>query len=119
MTGKFRAISLGFECSQCFDPVESSAMHLSASKNTKRPGKFLAFFILNSFYQLQQKGIHYHWKTVRKIMRSRIRVTTQANMENGRILYHRSSSKAEGEQGELYKALGLSSQILGARKTIL
>lgn len=75
--------------------------------------------IQQCLYQLQQKGIHYHWKTVRKMMRSRVRVTMRADMENEKILYYRSSTKAEGEQKMIYKALGLSSQILRARKTIL
>lgn len=75
--------------------------------------------IQHCLYQLQQKGIFYHWKTVRKIMRSRVRVTMRATMESGKILYHRSTTKAEGEQLDIYKALGLSSQILGTRKTIL
>jgi hypothetical protein len=43
----------------------------------------------------------------------------KAALEDGRTLYHRSSTKAEGEQIDLYFALGLSSQILGARKIIL
>ena len=54
--------------------------------------------IQHCLYQLQQKEIHYHWKTVRKIMRSRTRVTMRANMENGKTLHHRSTTKAEGEQ---------------------
>ena len=75
--------------------------------------------IQHCLYQLKQQGIHYNWETVRKIMRSRIRVTTKAKLEDGRTLHHRSSTKAEGEQTDLYFALRLSSQILGSRKTIL
>jgi hypothetical protein len=48
-----------------------------------------------------------------------VRVTMQAKMEDGKTLYHRSSTKAEGEQKEIYKALGLSSSILRAKKTII
>jgi len=75
--------------------------------------------IQHCLYQLKQQGIHYNWETVRKIMRSRTRVTTKATLEDGRTLHHRSSTKAEGEQIDLYFALGLSSQILGSRKIIL
>lgn len=75
--------------------------------------------IQHCLYQLKQQGINYNWETVRKIMRSRIRVTTKAKLENGRTLHHRSTTKAEVEQIDLYIALGLSSQILGARKIIL
>jgi transposase len=75
--------------------------------------------IQHCLYQLKQQDINYNWETVRKIMRSRIRVTAKAALEDGRTLYHRSSTKAEDEQLDLYFALGLSSQILGPRKTIL
>jgi transposase len=75
--------------------------------------------IQHCLYQLQKKGICYQWKTVRKIMRSRARVTMRANMEDGKTLYHRSTTKAEGEQIDIYRALGLSSSILRARKTVI
>lgn len=75
--------------------------------------------IQQCLYQLNKHGINYHWKTVRKIMMGRVRVTTQAKTEEGKTLYHRSSTKAEGEQIAIYKALGISPQILKAHKTIL
>ncbi len=75
--------------------------------------------IQHCLYQLKQQNIHYNWETVRKIMRSRIRVTTKASLEDGKTLHHRSTTKAEGEQLNLYFCLGLSSQILGTRKIIL
>jgi hypothetical protein len=52
-------------------------------------------------------------------MGNRIRVTTEAKTEEGKTLYHRSTTKAECEQMKIYKALGLSTQILKAQKTIL
>lgn len=75
--------------------------------------------IQNCHYQLSKQGLNYQWKTIRKIMMGRIRVTTQATTKKGKVLYHRSSTKAEGEQKEIYKALGMSSQILKASKTIV
>jgi transposase len=75
--------------------------------------------IQHCLYQLKQHGIQYEWRTVRKIIRSRVRVTMQAKIEDGKTLYLRSSTKAEGEQLELYKALNISPQILKTRKTIL
>lgn len=75
--------------------------------------------IQHCHYQLKQRGIHYEWRTVRKIMRSRVRVTTRAKMQDGKTLYLRSTTTAEGEQREIYKALDMSPQILRARKTIL
>lgn len=75
--------------------------------------------IQQCLYQLKQHGIQYEWKTVRKIIRSRVRVTTQAKMEDGKTLYLRSSTKAEEEQLTLYRALGISPQILKRHKTVL
>jgi hypothetical protein len=40
-------------------------------------------------------------------------------MSEDKMLYHRSTTKAEGEQIEIYKALGLSSSILKSKKTII
>lgn len=75
--------------------------------------------IQQCLYQLNKQGINYHWKTIRKIMMGRVRVTMQAKTDDGKTLYHRSSTKAEGEQKEIYRALGISSQILKAHKIIL
>ncbi len=75
--------------------------------------------IQNCRYQLNKQDICLHWATIRDIMMSRVRVTMQAKMEDGKILYHRSTTKAEGEQKEIYRALGISPQILKAHKTIL
>lgn len=75
--------------------------------------------IQHCLYQLKQHGIQYEWRTVRKIIRSRVRVTTQAKMNDGKTLYLRSSTKAEGEQMNIYRALRLSSSILRTYKTIV
>jgi transposase len=75
--------------------------------------------IQQCLYQLKQQGIQYEWRTVRKIIRSRVRVTTKATMQDGKTLYLRSTTKAEGEQLTLYRALGISPQILRTRKTVL
>jgi len=80
----------------------------------------LAYHLIqNCLYQLGKKGINHHWQTIRKIMIKRVRVTTQAKTKEGTTLYHRSTTKAEGKQVKIYQALGLSSQILKAQKTIL
>ena len=75
--------------------------------------------IQHCLYRLSKQGITYQWKTIRKMLMSRVRVTMQAKTKEGKTLYHRSSTKAEGEQKEIYKALGMSSQILKAHKIIL
>jgi transposase len=80
----------------------------------------LAYHLIqNCPYQLAKCGINYHWETVRSIVGSRIRVTTRAKTNDGKTLYHRSTTKAEGEQAKIYQAFGLSPQILKAQKTIL
>ncbi len=80
----------------------------------------LAYHLIqNCLYQLGKQGINHHWKAIRELLDSRIRVTIQAKTKEGAILYHRSTTKAEGEQVGIYKALGLSPQILKAKKTIL
>jgi transposase len=80
----------------------------------------LAYHLIqNCLYQLAKQEINYHWETVRAIVGSRVRVTTQAKTNDGKTLYHRSTTKAEGEQVKIYQALGLSPQILKAQKTIL
>jgi hypothetical protein len=43
----------------------------------------------------------------------------QAKTKDGKVLYHRSTTKAEGEQMDIYRALGLSSSILRAHKTVI
>ncbi len=75
--------------------------------------------IQNCLYQLKKQEINYQWKTIRKFMMGRVRVTMNAKTVDGKTLYHRSSTKAEGEQKEIYRALGIPSQILKAHKTIL
>ena len=80
----------------------------------------LAYHLIqNCLYQLSKHGINYHWKAIRKLLGGRTRVTTHAKTLEGTMLYHRSTTKAEGEQVEIYKALGMSSQILKAKKIIL
>jgi transposase len=74
--------------------------------------------IQQCLYQLSKKGIHHHWETIRNIVRSRTRVTMSAKMEDGQILHYRSTTQVEGQQRDIYNALGVSSQILQVRKTI-
>lgn len=80
----------------------------------------LAYHLIqNCLYQLGKQGINNHWESIRSIVGTRVRVTTQAKTKEGKTLYHRSSTKAEGEQIAIYKALNLSPQILKAQKIIL
>jgi transposase len=80
----------------------------------------LAYHLIqNCLYQLNKQGLNHQWKTIRKIMMGRVRVTMQAKTDEGKTLYHRSTTKAEGEQKEIYRALEISPQILKAHKIIL
>ena len=80
----------------------------------------LAYHLIqNCLYQLQENGLNHDWQTIRKIMKSRVRVTMQAKTAEGRTLYHRSTTKAEVDQAIIYKTLGLSSSILRSTKTII
>lgn len=75
--------------------------------------------IQNCLYQLNKQGLNHQWKTIRKILLSRVRVTMHAKTMDGKMLYHRSTTKAEGDQIEIYRALGLTSSILRSTKTVL
>jgi len=80
----------------------------------------LAYHLIqNCMYQLKKSEIHSQWNTILGWMSSRVRVTMRANTDEGKTLYHRSTSKAEGNQPPIYKALGLSGQILKATKKII
>jgi len=80
----------------------------------------LAYHLIqNCLYQLGKQEINHQWETILKTMRSRVRVTTKTKTEDCKTLYHRSTTKAEGEQIAIYKALGLSPQILKAKKIII
>jgi len=80
----------------------------------------LAYHLIqHCLYQLGKQGISDQWQTIRKVLMSRIRVTMQAKTENGKTLYHRSTTKNDGDQARIYKGLGLSPQILKAKKMIL
>ncbi len=80
----------------------------------------LAYHLIqNCLYQLGKQGITHQWTTVLTQISSRVRVTMKAKMQEGKILYHRSTTKAEEHQGQIYKALGLSGQISKTKKTII
>lgn len=80
----------------------------------------LAYHLIqNCLYPLGNQGINSQWRTINNTMSSRVRVTSQAKTAEGKMLYHRSTTKAEQEQLAIYRALGISSQILKAKKTVV
>lgn len=77
----------------------------------------LAYHLIqNIMYRLRQAGIVERWETIRNLLSTRIRITTQAQTAEGKVLHHRSTTKAEEQQTKIYRALGLSPQILKAKK---
>ena len=80
----------------------------------------LAYYLIQDItYQLKENGVRDSWKTIRTQMSNRIRVTTQMNTDKKKTVHVRSTTKPERPQLRLYNALGLSTNILGSKKTIL
>lgn len=66
----------------------------------------LAYSIIHSIrYRLKDKGIHYSWESIRKIMKSQIRITTTLQCQDGRTVHIRKSSQLNDKQKELMDAL--------------
>ena len=77
----------------------------------------MAYHLIRScLYQMNQQGLYYHWPTIRKRMSNRMRVTMCAKTQEGHTIHHRSTTKAEALQREIYQALGMHAQILRAKK---
>lgn len=80
----------------------------------------LAYHLIQScMYTLRKQGYMDRWETIRNKLSTRVRVTMQAKTEAGTTLHHRSTTKAEANQIKIYQILGISPQILKAKKTIL
>jgi transposase len=80
----------------------------------------LAYHLIQScMYSLRKEGCMDSWETIRNNLSTRVRVTMQAKTKDGKTLYHRSTTKVEAHQIEIYKILGVSPQILKAKKTIV
>lgn len=80
----------------------------------------LAYHLIqNCLYQLKQAGINCRWKTIRNILSSRIRVTLNMRTEDKSMIYHRSTTKPEGQHMQIYAALGLSPRIGRSKKCII
>jgi transposase len=66
---------------------------------------------------LLDKGIHTSWWTVRQTLKTHQVCTIILPATNGKVLTIRKASKPEPEHTELYKLLGISSEIIPPRKT--
>ena len=80
----------------------------------------LAYYLIKScLHQLKQWGINSNWETIRNRLSTRMRVTLKAKTDKGSTMYYRSTTKAEPLQVEIYRALGISSQIMQAKEVIV
>jgi len=66
---------------------------------------------------LLDKGIHTSWWTIRQTLKTHQVCTIILPATNGKVLTIRKASKPETEHIELYKLLGISSEIIPPRKT--
>jgi transposase len=69
--------------------------------------------------QLKNKGITLSWHSIRNIMASQQRVTVTLPTEQGQQIHIRKTTEAEPHHRQLYDALDLVPDALGARKTII
>ena len=67
---------------------------------------------------LHNRGIHHSWETIRKFMRSHVRVTTTMTSKNNKTIYLRIASQPEEFHTEVYNALGISLKPLQPIKKI-
>jgi len=78
----------------------------------------LAYYLIQDImHRLRERGVKLCWRSIRTLMSSRVRVTTQVRTSQDKMLYIRSTTDPEVEQQAIYDALDLSSQILERRKT--
>lgn len=80
----------------------------------------LAYHLIQScMHELKKQGISGHWETIRNTLNSRMRITMQAKTAEGKLLYHRSTTRCEEDQTRIYRGMNLSSQILKAKKVVV
>ena len=78
----------------------------------------LAYHLLHSIrYQLKAKGIHSSWQTLREILATQCRITSNLKMEDGNVVKIRKTSSPNAEQMAIYNALGLASSPAKTEKT--
>ena len=110
LEGAFRCLKTDLKLRPVFHQKESrSDAHLFEA--------VLAYHLLNSIrFKLKQHGINSHWKTVRELLSSQIRITTTMVNKKGQKIYIRNCTEPEPFHRAVYKALGLSQTILPNKK---
>lgn len=78
----------------------------------------LAYHLLTALRtRLSRHGINKRWSTLRKLMSTHQRVTTSMNISSGKRIYLRNTSTPEYYHSEIYMALNLRADPIGAKKT--
>jgi transposase len=79
----------------------------------------LAYHMVHSLrVQLREKGLCLSWDSIRNIMVSQQRVSVTMPTEDGSQIHIRSTTKAEPAHQQIFSALGVKADSLGARKSV-
>ncbi|WP_428355383.1 IS1634 family transposase [Methyloprofundus sp.] len=70
-------------------------------------------------YQLKTEHINDSWQTIRRIMENQQRITVILRREDGKTIHLRKATNAEPRQSVIYKALEISAQPGGVKKTVI
>ena len=80
----------------------------------------LAYHLVHTVrLRLKGKGIHDSWGTLRRALRTQMRITTTMRTKAGKVLHIRKASRPDPWQAEIYNALGLTHNPGGTSKTIM
>jgi transposase len=69
--------------------------------------------------QLKTEDCHDSWQTIRQKVENQQRITVTLQREEGKTIHLRKATKAEPQQSDLYKMLGISEQPGGIKKTLI
>jgi len=70
-------------------------------------------------YQLKAEHINDSWQTIRRTMENQQRITVILRREDGKTIHLRKATNAEPQQSVIYKALEISAQPGGVKKTVI
>ena len=80
----------------------------------------LAYHLVHTIrYQLKLKDITLSWESIRKVMSTQQRIRVSMPTNENQMIHVRMTTKPEVEQRIIYQALGISSDPIGAYKTII
>jgi transposase len=79
----------------------------------------LAYHVMHTIrYKLRRCGLHFSWETIRKNMRTQVRVSTSIRTQDDKQLHVRATTEPEPFHKKIFKALKIFS-FLKPRKTII